>query len=51
MAGKRLPMRKIREILRLKWEVGLSHREVCEASRVDGAWLSGLHPRPIDTIS
>ncbi len=31
MAGKKLPMRKIREILRLKYEVGLSHRAIGRA--------------------
>ena len=34
MAGKRLPMRKIREILRLKWEVGLSHRAIARSCSV-----------------
>jgi hypothetical protein len=31
MATKRLTMRKTREILRLKWEVGLSHRQVAKS--------------------
>jgi transposase len=31
MAAKRLPMRKIREVLRLKWEAGLSHRAIAAA--------------------
>ena len=34
MAAKRLPMRKIREILRLKHEVGLSHRAIARACSV-----------------
>ncbi len=34
MAAKRLPMRKIREILRLKWEVGLSHRAIARSCSV-----------------
>lgn len=34
MAAKRLSMRKIREILRLKWESGLPHREIAQACRV-----------------
>lgn len=31
MARERLPMRKIREILRLKWALGRSHREVAQS--------------------
>ncbi len=34
MAAKRLPMRRIREILRLKWEVGLSHRAIARSCSV-----------------
>ena len=34
MTAKRLPMRKIREILRLKHEVGLSHRAIARACSV-----------------
>ncbi len=34
MARKRLSMRKTREILRLKWALGRSHREVRDALRV-----------------
>lgn len=34
MAAKRLLMRKIREILRLKYEVGLSHRAIARACSV-----------------
>jgi transposase len=30
MAMERLPMRKIREILRMRWELGLSVREVAQ---------------------
>ena len=58
MAGKRLSMRKIREILRLKWEAGLAHREIARACRVGlgtitdylgRARLSGLTwPLPTD---
>ena len=32
MAGMRMSMRKIREVLRLTHELGLSVREVCEAT-------------------
>jgi hypothetical protein len=34
MAGMRMSMRKIREVLRLTYELGLSVREVCEATGV-----------------
>lgn len=34
MPTKRLSMRKIREILRLKWEQGLSHRDIAASVRV-----------------
>ena len=34
MAGMRMSMRKIREVLRLTHELGLSVREVCEATGV-----------------
>jgi transposase len=36
MSAKRLSMRKIKEVLRLKWEKGLSHRQIaksCQTSR------------------
>ena len=31
MPGKRLSMRKIKEVLRLKWEVGLSGRSIAQS--------------------
>ena len=34
MANARMPMRKVREILRMKLEMGLSHREVVRALHV-----------------
>src|SRR5262245_34208857 len=34
MPAPRIPMRKIREILRLKWEQGLSHRQIAESCQV-----------------
>jgi hypothetical protein len=34
MAARKLSMRKIREILRLKYEVGLSHRAIARALTV-----------------
>ena len=34
MAAKRLSMRKIREVLRLKYELGLTHRTIAKALRV-----------------
>ena len=50
MSAPRLPMRKIREVLRLKHERGLTHREVAHACSIsigavtlyvrrDRAWL------------
>jgi transposase len=40
MAAEPLSMRKIREILRQKWELGRSHREVARAAP------GGSRPRP-----
>ena len=34
MAAKRLSMRKIREVLRLKYELGFTHRTIAKALRV-----------------
>ena len=34
MSAPRLPMRKIREVLRLKHERGLTHREVAHACSI-----------------
>ena len=34
MPNKRLPMRKIKEILRLKYVCGLSEREIAQSCRV-----------------
>lgn len=34
MSGKRVPMRRLREILRLKYEVGLPHRAIARACAV-----------------
>ena len=34
MAAKRLSMRKIREVLRLKYELGFTHRMIAKALRV-----------------
>ena len=34
MPAPRITMRKIREILRLKWEQGLSHRQIAESCQV-----------------
>jgi hypothetical protein len=33
MPAKRLSMRKIKEVLRLKWERGLSNRQIAAALR------------------
>ncbi len=34
MAAKRLSMRKIRDVLRLKYELGFTHRTIAKALRV-----------------
>lgn len=45
MAAKRLPMRKIREILRLKYEVELSHRAIAQAMTVGVGTVSSYIDR------
>jgi len=62
MAGKRLSMRKIRELLRLKWEFGQSNRQVgrslkCSNStvlecvrRAEKAGLSWPLPDDLDDV-
>ena len=40
MAAKRLSMRKIREILRLRHERGLTHRTIARAVHVGAATVS-----------
>ena len=45
MAGKKLPMRKIREVLRLKYEVGLSHRAIARALTVGLGTISAYAER------
>lgn len=40
MAGERLLMRKLREILRLKWECRLTHREIARAAAVGTGTVS-----------
>ena len=42
MAYRRLSMRRIREILRLKYEAGLSGRAVARAVGVSNATVAGL---------
>ena len=42
MAGQRLSMRKAREILRQKWELGRSHREVAESIGVSKGAITGV---------
>lgn len=34
MAQERLPMRKIKEVLRLKYELGRGHREIARSCRI-----------------
>ena len=40
MATKRLPMRKVRQILNLKYETGRAHREIAKACSVGAATVS-----------
>ncbi len=40
MATKRLPMRKLREILKLKYETGLAHREIAKACGIGAGTVS-----------
>ena len=40
MAAKRLPMRKLREILRLKHERGLNHRAIARACGIGAGTVS-----------
>jgi len=42
MAGQRLSMRKAREILRQKWALGRSHREVAESQGVSVGAITGI---------
>ena len=45
MAKGRLTMRKVKEILRLKWDLGRSHRETCRALRVSAGAVTGALER------
>jgi hypothetical protein len=48
MAGSRLLMRKLRDILRLRYEAGLKHRAIAQACAVglgSGQILYSLHTR------
>ena len=45
MASKRLPMRKAKNILKMKWELHLSHREVSRALGVSCGAVSGALER------
>ena len=47
MAGQRLSMRKAREILRQKWELGRSHREVVESQEVSVGAVTGVVQRAL----
>ena len=63
MATKRLPMKKLREILKLKYETGLTHREIAKAcsvgigsvslyvARVREAGLSWPLPTELDDVA
>jgi transposase len=45
MATERLSMRKIREILRYKWSLGRSHREVASSLGISVGAVSGIEQR------
>ena len=45
MATERLSMRQIREILRQKWDLGRSHREVAESLDLGLGTISGVLQR------
>ena len=45
MAAERLPMRQIREVLRQKWALGLSHRAVAQSLRMGLGTVSSLLTR------
>ena len=60
MAKERLPMRKVREILRMRWELGLSVREVAKSlgvsvgvvsKAVNRAELAGLDWASVQPLS
>lgn len=40
MSQERLAMRKIKEILRLKWEAGLSNRAISRACKISNSTVS-----------
>jgi hypothetical protein len=39
MAAERVPMRKLREVLRLRLACGLSGRAIAQSCRLSGSWL------------
>lgn len=45
MATERLPVRKIKEILRMKWALGLSHRAIARSRRVSPGVVSHVASR------
>ncbi len=45
MATERLPMRKALEVLRLKWELGLSNRNAARSARLSAATVSNVLAR------
>ena len=49
MATERLSMRKIREILRYKWSLGRSHREVAASLGISVGAVSGVERRARDS--
>ncbi|MFT4746266.1 MAG: hypothetical protein ACI8XG_000337 [Congregibacter sp.] len=46
MARKRTEMRKVKDVLRLKFEVGLSHRDVGKCLNLGLATVSNFRTKP-----
>ena len=45
MAQERLTVRKIKEILRLKYEANLSNRAIAGACKVSNSTVGGIYPQ------
>ena len=49
MATERLSMRKVREILRQKWQLGRTHREVARSLGVSPGAVGSAVSRPAES--
>ncbi len=45
MPARRLPMRKLKEMLRLRFEKGLKHRQIADACKISASTVSGIFSR------